>query len=391
MPLQFLLAGESHGKGLTGIVVGYPAGVRLDQERIRRVMKARQAGHGRSRRQQIEQDEVEFTAGLRHGVTMGSPIALWIANQDHVRWREEMAPWPVEGGSPNLVTRPRPGHVDLAGALKWDHNDIRNALEHASARLTAMRVAIGCLAQALMDACAIQSVSHVLRIGRESSGPQADPFVMRDQINASPVRCAAPEPEARMIAAIDHAKEAGDSLGGVVEVRVRGLPAGMGSNGHWTSRLDGRTAQAVMSIQAFKAVEIGDGVESASSPGSRTHDPIGYDPAQVTGAGHFIRSSNHAGGVEGGLSNGEDLIVRGWVKPIPTLMNPLPSVNIHTHQPEPAHVERADVCVVPAASVIAEAAVCWVVAETLVERFGGDTISQLASRVDEYRRYLVTR
>ena len=394
--LRFLTAGESHGQALVVTVDGMPAGLQLDIDALNLQLRRRQGGYGRGRRMQIESDRAEVLAGVRHGVTTGAPIALLIRNRDWVNWQQTMY---VEAEKPEgatgaenrpTVTRPRPGHADLAGAIKYGHTDIRDVLERASARETAARVAAGSLARLLLGRFGVRIASHVSAIGgvalpesRVVSFDEA--FALPDD----PLRCADAELQQRMIAAIDAAKEAGDTLGGAFEVIATGLPPGLGSYVQWDRKLDGRLSQAVMCIHAIKAVGIGIGPEVAFRPGSRVHDEI-LPPH--TDAGALVRPSNNAGGLEGGVTNGQDVRVTGFMKPIATLMKPLRSVDLTTLQNAPAAIERSDVCAVPAAAVVGEAMVSFVLADAFLEKFGGDSIDEIerhraATAEDVARRF----
>jgi chorismate synthase len=395
--LRFLTAGESHGEALVAILEGLPAGLPLSREAVNGDLRRRQGGYGRGRRMSIEADAVEILSGVRHGLTLGSPVALLVRNKDWVNWQFTMAvdehpPESTGGARRAPLTRPRPGHADLAGAIKYGHLDLRNVLERASARETAARVAVGACARALLDVVGIRVVSHVTSIGSVRTGTGAT--VSFEAIAAlapdDQIRCADPSLAARMIEAIDEAKAAGDTLGGSFEVVARGVPAGLGSYAHWDRRLDGRLAQALMSVPAVKAVEIGDGVASAFQPGSQVHDPIlpAADPAQPH---RLTRPSNHAGGLEGGVSNGEDIRARAYMKPIATLMSPLPSVDLATGREAPASIERSDTCAVPAAAVIGEAVVAITLADAFLESFGSDTIDGLRRNYSSWREAQATR
>ncbi len=378
--LRFLTAGESHGRGLVVIVDGLPAGLPIDLDRLTHALRRRQGGYGRGRRMAIESDTAVVQSGVRRGRTTGAPVALLIENRDWVNWQRTMhteaeAPDSATGANRAPVVRPRPGHADLAGALKFEHEDVRDVLERASARETAARVAAGGLALQLLEAVGVSVASHVIAIAEV--GLAADRVVTFDEATAvpadSPLRCVDAALEARMIARIDDARSAGDTLGGTFEVIVRGLPPGLGSYTQWDRKLDGRLAQAVMSIPAIKGVGIGLGAESAARPGSRVHDeilpaPDGRRPARPT---------NRAGGLEGGVTNGEDLRVVGHMKPIATLMQPLRSIDLTTLDDAPAAIERSDVCAVPAAAVVGEAMVALVLADALLDRFGGDALAQI--------------
>jgi chorismate synthase len=376
MRLRLVTAGESHGPSLCGILDGMPHGLALDKRLIDADLRRRQGGYGRSGRQKIEQDEIEILAGVRGGCTMGSPIAFLVRNRDHGSWTTTMSPW---GDNPaaEALTKPRPGHADLAGALKLELTDARDVLERASARSTAVRVAAGAICKALLSQAKIELLAHVVRIGEVEAEPVGGELAARRaHADHSEVRCLDDAAGARMIGAIQAAQKDGDSLGGVVEVIVEGLPAGLGSYGEWDRRLDGRLAQAALSVQSVKAFEIGDGVAGAARRGSSVHDPIGY------GEGRFMRTSNHAGGVEGGMSNGEPLVLRAFLKPIPTLARPLPSVDLASKQLFAAHRERTDSCAVPAGAVVVEAAVAFVLADALLDKTGGDSMAEVLRNLE---------
>jgi chorismate synthase len=396
--LRFLTAGESHGQALVVTLDGMPAGLTLDLDALNAQLRRRQGGYGRGRRMQIESDRAEILGGVRHGVTTGAPIALLIKNRDWVNWQQTMhvEPEMPDGASGTKradVTRPRPGHADLAGAIKYGHTDIRDVLERASARETASRVAAGTLARQLLGRLGIRLASHVSAIGDIALPPTRT--VSFDEADAvpedAPLRCVDADVQARMIAAIDSAKEAGDTLGGAFEVIATGVPPGLGSYVQWDRKLDGRLAQAVMCIHAIKAVGIGLGPEVSFRPGSRVHDEI-LPPGG--GAQAPIRPSNNAGGLEGGVTNGQDVRVTGFMKPIATLMKPLRSVDLNTLQDAPAAIERSDVCAVPAAAVVGEAMVSFVLADALLEKCGGDSIHEierhLAVTMDEVSRRFTT-
>ena len=386
--LRFLTSGESHGQGLVTIIEGVPAGLAIDFDAITLELRRRQGGYGRGRRMAIESDRAEVLSGIRRGRTTGGPVALLVRNKDWPNWQNTMhverdAPDGSTGARRAAVVRPRPGHADLAGALKYDHDDIRDVLERASARETAARVAAGSLARQLLLAIDCDITSHITGIGHVVMAAQnrVGFDTARALAPEAPLRCVDAALEQQMIAAIDAAKEAGDTLGGSFEVIVRNVPVGLGSYVHWDRKLDGRLAQAVMSIPAIKAVAIGDGVEGARRPGSQVHDEIVVDPSAEAGAPVIRRPTNRAGGLEGGVSNGEELRVTGFMKPISTLMKPLRSVDLTTLEEEPAAIERSDVCAVPAAAVVAEAMVALVLADAVLERFGGDSMADLRSRV----------
>jgi len=383
--LRFLTAGESHGQGLVVILEGMPAGLPLDFEQVAAELRRRQVGYGRGRRMQIESDRAEVLSGIRLGETLGSPIALLIKNKDWENWRQTMsveAEPAANAGGPNrpAVTRPRPGHADLAGTVKYDRQDIRDVLERASARETAARVAAGSVARQLLMRFGIEIVNHVIAInGVGIPDPGAVTFEQARALSAdSPLRCVDPVIEQRMIEEIDRAREAGDTAGGAFEVIVRGLPAGLGSYVQWDRKLDGRLGQALMSIPAIKGVGIGLGPIVAALPGSRVHDEIlPGSPGRKPTAFGLLRPTNNAGGLEGGVTNGEELRVTGYMKPIATLMKPLRSVDLPTMTEALATVERSDVCAVPAAGVVGEAMVGLVLADAFLEKFGGDSIGEL--------------
>jgi chorismate synthase len=381
--LRFLTAGESHGKALIAVLEGLPAGLEIDFAALAGELRRRQGGYGRGRRMAIESDRAEPLSGVRHGLTTGAPVALMIPNKDWENWQRTMHVEPEEpadatGPERPVVTRPRPGHADLAGVVKYGHDDIRNVLERASARETAARVAVGALARQLLAHVGTQIVSHVTSIGPVSlHDPLAVTFEDAWAIPAdSPLHCVDPDAERQMIAEIDRAREAGDTMGGSFEVIARAVPPGLGSYGQWDRKLDGRLAQAIMSIPAIKAVGIGRGPVAASLPGSKLHDEILPSTGRQTVVG-VIRPTNNAGGLEAGVTNGEDLRVSGYMKPIATLMKPLRSVDLTTMAESPATIERSDVCAVPAAAVVGEAMVALVLADAVLDKFGGDSIQEL--------------
>jgi chorismate synthase len=388
--LRFLTAGESHGKALVMILEGLPAGLAIDFESVTTQLRRRQGGYGRGRRMAIEADRAEPLSGVRHGVTTGAPVALMIPNKDWENWQRTMHVEPEEpagatGPDRPAVTRPRPGHADLAGVVKYGHDDIRNVLERASARETASRVAIGAIARQLLEQVGTQIVSHVFSIGSVSLGdPLAVTFEQARAIRAdAPLHCVDPDVERAMIAEIERAREAGDTMGGGFEVIAHDVPPGLGSYAQWDRKLDGRLAQALMSIPAIKGVGIGLGPAAASLPGSRLHDEI-LPPGEGRRVVSVRRPTNNAGGLEGGVTNGEDLRVSGFMKPIATLMKPLRSVDITTLAESPAAIERSDVCAVPAAAVVGEAMVALVLADAALEKFGGDSVQEL---VDSFRAF----
>jgi len=380
--LRFLTAGESHGPGLTVVVDGLPAGVPVDREAIDADLRRRQGGYGRGGRMKIETDTVEILGGVRHGRTLGSPVSLVVRNRDHESWRDVMSPDPQPDAARERrrLRYPRPGHADLAGALKYGTSDLRNVLERASARETTARVAAGALARSLLRAAGVEVRSHVVRIGAAAmpEGPVA--WGALDRVEASPVRCADEAVSAAMIAEIDRAKKDGDTVGGIVEVAARGVPPGLGSYVQWDRRLDGRIAQALMSIPAVKAVAIGEGFAGGTTRGSAFHDEILWDSS----AG-LERPTNRAGGLEGGVSNGEEVRALAVVKPIPTLLIALRSVDLATKEPQKASVERSDTCVVPAAGVVAEAMLALVLADALLEKAGGDSVDELLAHLESTR------
>ncbi len=381
MTLRLITAGESHGPGLTCLVEGMPAGLVLDRAAIDRDLARRQLGHGRGGRMKIESDRAEVTAGVRHGRTLGGPIALQVINRDYANWEERMNPWPVESEVPE-VHLPRPGHADLVGTQKYGLTDVRDILERASARETAARVAGGAVAKEFLRALGVEVYSHVLQITSVSAA-RPDDLGPEDfaAVDESPVRCLDPEASRAMVAEIDRLRKANESLGGMFEVRAFGLVPGLGSHISWEERLDGRLAQAILSIQAMKAVAIGDGYEVAGLPGSQAHDEIFYDEAR----GGYYRETNRAGGIEGGMTTGEPVVVRGSMKPLPTLTKPLRSVDIATHEPAEALRERTDSCTVPAAGVVGEAMVAFILADTYRRKFGGDHIDDVRAAVAAYR------
>lgn len=392
--LKWLTAGESHGQGLVGILEGLPAGVQVDEESIFRELQRRQAGHGRGGRMKIEKDRARILSGVRFGKTLGSPVALLIENKDWKNWQTKMSVRAVDE-QVQKVTVPRPGHADLAGSLKYRQDDIRNILERASARETAMRVALGALAKILLSEFGISIVSHVvqihksqspvsfLRLGAEGFELPCVPSDVNTYADRSPVRCLDPGVEAEMIAAIERARDERDTVGGIFEVCALNVPVGLGSHVHWDRKLDTRLAGAMMSIPAMKGVEIGLGFAAAASTGASVHDPIYYDARKRD----YSRSSNHAGGLEGGITNGMPLVVRVAMKPISTLMNPLDSVDMQSKKKVRAHVERSDYCAVPAASVIGEAMLALVLADAFLEKFGGDSIPEIRGVFDRWQNH----
>ena len=379
MALRFTTAGESHGPGLVAVLEGLPAGLELTPEDLDRDLARRQLGHGRGGRMKIETDRAEVTSGIRHGRTLGSPVTIRIENRDYANWEERMSPWPVDG-APEEVHLPRPGHADLAGVQKYGFTDVRNVLERASARETAARVACGALARALLGRLGVAVHSHVLRIGQvEARAPDDLEPADFARVDESPVRCLAPDASAAMVEEIDAARRANESLGGVFEVRAFGLVPGLGSHQSWSERLDGRLAQAIMSIQAMKGVGIGEGFALASLVGSQAHDEIFW--SQERG---YYRETNRAGGLEGGMTTGDPLVVRAAMKPLPTLTKPLRSVDLATKEPAQALRERTDSCTVPAAAVVGEAMVALMLAAAYREKFGGDHIDDAVRALRAY-------
>ncbi len=385
--LRFHTAGESHGQALVAFLSGLPAGLRVDIEYINRELKRRQGGYGRGGRMKIESDHAKILSGVRHGETIGSPIAILLENRDWPNWQEALA---VEDRAETRakykpLSPPRPGHADLAGCLKFNYRDARYILERASARETTSRVAAGALAKLFLKAFGIEIASHVVAVGRVTLAMGSVPFdrvlALRDREEIV-LSCVDPETEQRMKGEVDEALKTRDSVGGVFEVIARGVPPGLGSCAQWDEKLDGQLAQAVMSIQAVKAVEIGAGVANAATFGSRVHDQIGYDRAGA----HFTRPTNRAGGLEGGITNGEDIVVRGYLKPISSLRQPLESVDLATKETVKAAYERSDVCVVPAAGVIGEAMVALALARAFMEKIGGDSVGETRRNLEGYRK-----
>jgi chorismate synthase len=386
--MRYLTAGESHGPQLTAIVEGVPAGLSITAEDINLDLSRRQKGHGRGRRMQIEKDEVQITSGIRHGKALGSPIALVVENNDWKHWTNIMGIEPLEDGEEKdikrQITRPRPGHADLNGAIKYGHRDIRNVLERSSARETTVRVAVGAVAKKLLAELGIKVAGHVVEIGsiKAEKTEYSSIEELQRVTEESPVRCLDENAAVKMMQAIDDAKNNGDSIGGVVEVIVEGMPAGVGSYVHYDRKLDSKIAAAIVSINAFKGVEFGIGFEAARRFGSEVHDEIIW--SEETG---YSRKTNRLGGLEGGMSTGMPIVVRGVMKPIPTLYKPLQSVDIETKEPFSASIERSDSCAVPAASVVAEAVVAWEIANAILEQFGSDRMDSIREHVQEMREY----
>ena len=380
--LQFLTSGESHGKGLLGILDGLPAGIEINEEYIDHQLKRRQMGHGRGGRMKIEKDHAQLWGGVRHGLTLGSPVGILIDNLDWKNWTKKMSVEPIQE-KVKPVTLPRPGHADLAGVHKYGFGDIRNILERSSARETTMRVALGSVCRKLLEDVGIYIGSRVVQIHnvKDESSYKLTPDAMNERADISPVRCLDGNAEKEMINVIDDAKKAGDSVGGVFEVIATGVPYGLGSYTQWNNKLQARISTMMMSINAFKGIEIGSGFKSASQFGSNVHDEIGYEN------GKFTRHTNNAGGIEGGMSNAQPIVLWMSMKPISTLIKPLRSIDIVTHEEKNAHKERTDSCAVPAASVVSESMLCITLADALLEKFGGDSIEQLKSHMNNSAKY----
>ncbi|MBF0106590.1 MAG: chorismate synthase [Deltaproteobacteria bacterium] len=386
--MRYFTAGESHGPGLTAILEGMPSHVPLNLSQINQQLARRQQGYGRGDRMKIESDSVRITSGVRHGKTLGSPIALWIENKDHAAWADEMSPVAVRGfQSKRCIFYPRPGHADLNGGLKYDHTDLRNVLERASARETAVRVAVGALCLQFISTFNVSVTAHVIQIGGVGiSKGRPDFSVINQKQQKSPVRCIDDAASKKMMAVIDKAKKAGDSVGGIFEVIFSGIPTGLGSHVQADRKLDAIMARTVMSIQAVKGVEIGMGFLAAELLGSKVHDGIYYDRKNKK----FRRRTNNAGGFEGGMTTGENIVIRGVMKPISTLLKPLESVDVHTKKTCRASVERSDICAVPAAAVVAENILCIDVASAILEKFGGDSLKEVLKNYGAYCKYLST-
>ncbi len=383
--LRFHTAGESHGQALVAFISGLPAGLRVDLEYINRELKRRQGGYGRGGRMKIEHDRAQILSGVRHGETIGSPIAILLENRDWANWQQALAVEDIPEAKAKYkpLSPPRPGHADLAGCLKYNYRDARYILERASARETTSRVAVGALAKLLLETFRIEIASHVIAVGKVSLQNHDVAFeqirALRDREDVM-LGCVDAETEARMKAEVDEALKTRDSVGGIFEIIARGVPPGLGSCAQWDEKLDGQIAQAIMSIQAVKAVEIGSGVANAHEFGSHVHDTIGYDRAKS----HFTRPTNRAGGLEGGITNGEDVVVRGFLKPISSLRQPLESVDLATKESVKAAYERSDVCVVPAAGVIGEAMLALALARAFLEKFGGDSVPETRRNYESY-------
>ncbi|MGG2092883.1 chorismate synthase [Bacillus sp. S13(2024)] len=387
--MRYITAGESHGPQLTTILEGIPAGLSLVADDINTELARRQKGHGRGRRMQIEKDQVQILSGVRHGYTIGAPITLVVENRDFTHWTKIMGAEPLtEEESKEMkrqITRPRPGHADLNGAIKYGHRDMRNVLERSSARETTVRVAAGAVAKRILEELGIKVAGHVIEIGGVKAEKQSYDSIEELQTitEASPVRCLDEEASQKMMQAIDDAKTNGDSIGGIVEVVVEGMPVGVGSYVHYDRKLDAKLAAAIMSINAFKGVEIGIGFEAAHKPGSLVHDEILWDKDNG-----YTRRTNNAGGLEGGMTTGMPVVVRGVMKPIPTLYKPLQSIDIDTKEAFQASIERSDSCAVPAASVVAEAVVAWELAAAVIEQFGMDRIDLIRENIEKHNEYV---
>ena len=389
--MRYLTAGESHGPQLTAIIEGLPAQLDITSEKINKELKRRQGGHGRGRRMQIEKDTVAITAGVRHGKSLGSPVCLVVNNDDWKHWTHIMGIEPLdEDMNPEdikrKITRPRPGHADLVGGMKYGHRDLRNVLERSSARETTVRVAVGAVAKQLLNELGISIVAHVTKIGGiEANLNLAEGMTIddiREKVENDPVYCLDSEASLKMVEAIDQAKKAGDTIGGVVEVIITGMPAGVGSYVHYDRKLDGKLAMAMLSINAFKGVEVGLGFEMANLFGSQVHDQISWNEEDG-----YIRDTNRLGGIEGGMSTGMPIVIRGVMKPIPTLYKPLQSVDIDTKEPFKASIERSDSCAVPAASVVAENVIAWEIASAILDTFKADQMEVLKSDIQKHRAY----
>ena len=380
--LKFLTAGESHGQGLLGILDGMPAGLEISENYIGVHLARRQRGYGRGGRMKIEKDRAEIWCGVRHGESLGSPIGLIVRNKDWENWTKKMSVTPVKDEI-RKVTLPRPGHADLAGIQKYGFDDIRNVLERSSARETTMRVALGSVCRKLLEDVGIEVGGQVIQIHnvKDNSRSELSPNQLSELADASPVRCLNKNAEKNMIKTIDEAKAAGDSVGGIFRVVATGLPYGLGSHTQWDRKLQARISAVMMSINAFKGIEIGSGFSGAEKFGSEVHDEIGHDGKK------FTRYSNNAGGIEGGMSNAQSIILQMSMKPIPTLIKPLKSVDIQSKEKKDAHKERTDSCAVPAASIIAESMLCFVLADALLEKFGGDSMAQLKAHMQATAKY----
>jgi chorismate synthase len=387
LAIRYLTAGESHGKGVLVVLEGLPAHLSISKEDINIELARRQGGYGRGGRMSIEKDQVEILSGIRKGLTLGSPITLLIRNKDYENWEKIMSPDLDFKEKGNPLQRPRPGHADLPGGIKYNHRDLRNILERASARETTARVAAGAVAKVLLKKFGIHVFSHVLALGKvsvsTSSASAKNYSLLEQKAEKSPVRMTDPKAEKKAMALIDYAKKKGDTLGGIFEVIITGVPIGLGSHVQWDRKLDGKIAQAIMSMQAVKGIEIGNGFSNAQSFGSEVHDEIGYQKQKG-----FFHWTNHAGGIEGGMTNGEPIVVRVAKKPISTLKTPLRSINIESKEEVRAAYERSDVCALPAASVIGESICAWVIADAFLEKMGGDFISEINKRYQLYVKHI---
>lgn len=387
--LRYLTAGESHGKLLMSILEGMPSGVPLEASVVDHELARRQKGYGRGGRMKIEKDQVELSTGVRWGKTMGGPIGLIVQNLDWSHWMDKMSPASEHEGCLEPFVRPRPGHADLSGILKYAHKDVRNILERSSARETTMRVAVGAVAKSLLSCFDIRVMSYVVEIGGVTAPLSGEPDDLFARAEESEVRCPDEASSRQMMAAIDEAKHNGDTLGGIFEIVVTGVPVGLGSHVHWDRKLDGRLAGALMSVQAIKGVEVGIGFEVARRPGSRVHDEIFYQQGEHERSGGYYHGTNNAGGIEGGMSNGEAIRLRAAMKPIPTLTKPLRSVNIETREPLEAAWERSDHCAVPAAAVVGEAVVAFEIAAAFLDKFGGDSLLEIRRNYEGYLEQLL--
>jgi chorismate synthase len=391
--IRYLTAGESHGPQLSAIIEGLPAGLKISEDIINADLARRQGGYGRGGRMQIEKDTVEILSGIRWGETIGSPVTLAVRNRDWENWKDKMSTSESARDDKIRVTRSRPGHADLAGVIKYRHQDVRNILERSSARETAVRVAVGAVAKQFLSEFGIQVFGYVSAIGSiTATSPDVSIKKMTELTPNSDFYTYDSAAESRMKTLVDRARESGDSVGGVIEVSVSGVPVGLGSHVHWDRKLDARIAMAVMSVQAIKGVEIGMGFGSSARPGSMVHDEIYYDSTRISKGefSGFFRKTNNAGGIEGGISNGEPVVIRAAMKPIPTLYKPLMSVDFASHEPIEATVERSDVCAVPAATVVIEAVVAIEIANAFLEKFSGDSITEIRFNYDGYLEYLKT-
>jgi chorismate synthase len=391
--MRYLTAGESHGPQLTAIIDGVPSGLNLTEEEVNADLARRQMGYGRGGRMQIERDKASILSGVRWGKTIGSPITLGVRNLDWENWQKKMSPYEIHHDEKIRVTRSRPGHADLPGAMKYNHHDVRNILERSSARETAVRVAVGAVAKAFLKSFGISVYGFVMELGEVKASRKNLPLpALREIAEKSELFTYDAEAETAMKSVIDQAKDSGDTVGGIIEIVVSGAPTGLGSHVQWDRKLDARLAMSLMSIQAIKGVEIGIGFDAARNPGSRVHDEIYYDSSRISrGLSHgYFRKTNNAGGIEGGISNGEEIVLRAAMKPIPTLYKPLRSVDILTKEPFEATVERSDTCAVPAAAVVAEAVVAIEMANSFMEKFGGDSMDEIRRNYDGYIEYLRT-